>query len=273
MGPANTWVSPVYSWWCLKHRRIELPKLPCHHSTSFGSRITKPSTVEKTLWVLHVVPFLPQSWFSRKWVPPNRIVSFHLWCIFHWTMMGETVSRAIFWGWRTWSKKTPAMKKQTRFLSRMKLKQSEGQEKCTFNQLARLRNVSAPLLWGDKCWLTKKWNTWLQKMKLCDIEGDIQDVLQWSNPFRMIYSWVNTSPFDLDGVEKERPVQRGRTSFKDIIVPTNSCLGSSRSQCMCRIGVIWYAWFMIDCCWVHRSELGSNFLVPMWMTFDKPLHR
>lgn len=76
------------------------------------------------------------------------------------------------------------MKKQ-----RMKLKQSEGQEKCTFNRLARLRNVSAALLWGDKCWLTKKWNTWLQKMKFCDIEGDIQDVLQWSNPFRMIYSW------------------------------------------------------------------------------------
>ena len=138
-------------------------------------------------------------------------------------------------------------------------------------QPARLRNVSAPLLWGDKCWLTKKWNTWLQKMKFCDIEGDIQDVLQWSNPFRMIYSWVNTSPFDLDGVEKERPVQRGRTSFKDIIVPTNSCLGSSRSQCVCRIGVIWYEH---DWLWLGASpELGSNFLVPMWMTFDKPLHR
>ena len=158
----------------------------------------------------------------------------------------------FFQGWRTWSLKN--IRQEETNAIRMKLKQSEGQEKCTFNQLARLRNVSAPLLWGDKCWLTKKWNTWLQKMKFCDIEGDIQDVLQWSNPFRMIYSWVNTSPFDLDGVEKERPLQRGRTSFKDIIVPTNSCLGSSRSQCMCRIGVIWYAWFMIDCCWEHRRS-------------------
>ena len=51
-------------------------------------------------------------------------------------LMGENgFCRAIFSRVEELDLKKPsAMKKQTRFLSRMKLKQSEGQEKCTFNQ-------------------------------------------------------------------------------------------------------------------------------------------